>query len=519
MTPQELVTMLQSVRGQNPSMFPVEPSAPGLPPEIQDKTAGIPQASTINPPPRMPQVGPMPPPMPAPTQQPTPQVDPRTAQIAQLQTILNQRMNQQQPWWQSGLQGMMFGAGGSNPQQASLMAQQGMAGLASDREREIQNRVAQIKAIQQQQEKEEHDAFEQRRLEQQAKRDEDTLAETKRLRTVQENTLDFNKKKAASAENLGLMKAGYRYKTDPLTQQPTGEIEEIPYAELSAPMQAVVDSRKAMTALRETQEKLDEARTNYTKTLTSNNKDRIAIAYANLRAREQDLKIKQNEFAAKWLGQDPTGKTLPGLKVDEGGKPIAPGVSGPTGGTDKPDPNATQQLKNQASAAITTKEKIKTVRDMIAKKPYLIGPAVGRLQQVAQGIGTSFGMQNPQDEKDAAELASQITYLFTNELKAAFPNRPNKEIIEELRKASAQISQNPNILEGMLRSAADNADTTLGTAAKFGIKQAKDAMGPQVATPKPGAQPKIGDEKKYPNGNIGVWDGKGYVLKAKPQGQ
>jgi hypothetical protein len=143
--------------------------------------------------------------------------------------------------------------------------------------------------------------------------------------------------------------------------------------------------------------------------------------------------------------------------------------------------SAPEAIKTQVSSAYTTKDMLDTVRGLIAAKPYLLGPAAGRMEQAAQGIGTTFGMQNPADEKDAATLAGHLAYLFANELRAAFPGRPNKEVIGELKKASGQIQQNPGMLEGFLKSAENNANIAIQNGQRWGIN-----LGPTPASPAAG---------------------------------
>jgi hypothetical protein len=174
------------------------------------------------------------------------------------------------------------------------------------------------------------------------------------------------------------------------------------------------------------------------------------------------------------------GQAIPGGPVDDAGNPIglkiaklAQGMGG----------QAPAQLKMQTAAALTTKDMIATVRNLVAQKPYLIGPAAGRAAEAYQGIGTSFGMASPQDETDAATLAGHMGYLFANELRASFPNRPPQQIIEMLKEKSAQMKQDPSIMEGFLKSAENNANVALKTGAKFGIPEAKAAIGVPATSP------------------------------------
>lgn len=130
---------------------------------------------------------------------------------------------------------------------------------------------------------------------------------------------------------------------------------------------------------------------------------------------------------------------------------------------------APDELKKQVSAAYQTKDQIDVIRGIVQRKPQLLGPAAGRMEQASQGIGSTFGLQNPEDEKDAATLASHLGYLFANELRAAVPGRPNREMIAELKKVSAQLIQNPNMLNGMLTGAENNANLAIQNGQRWGI--------------------------------------------------
>lgn len=133
--PQDLVTAVQRIRGMN-----------GLDQTIQGM-----QNIPPTPLPMTPAPAPLPPPQVAPV------ADPRVARLQQLNSILDQRIGRQQPWWQAGLTGMMRAAGAVNPEQAN---RQVMAGAAQDEDRrqnEIQNRLKQINLIQADLDKQEAD--------------------------------------------------------------------------------------------------------------------------------------------------------------------------------------------------------------------------------------------------------------------------------------------------------------------------------------------------------------------------
>jgi hypothetical protein len=153
-------------------------------------------------------------------------------------------------------------------------------------------------------------------------------------------------------------------------------------------------------------------------------------------------------------GQDEEGKPV-FMRIAKAGAPGA--VADPQGNPMRPKaPQAPVLLKNQVNAAHLTNKMIGVVREFVQKKPHLIGPIAGNANEIAQGIGTN-PFQGTADETDAATLAGHLAYLFLNEARAALPGRPAKEMYAYVKKRSAQMGQDPNILEGFLRSAENNA--------------------------------------------------------------
>lgn len=165
--------------------------------------------------------------------------------------------------------------------------------------------------------------------------------------------------------------------------------------------------------------------------------------------------------------------------------------------TDLKNHQAPGPFKDRLTSAYMDLDQIKNIRQIVAQKPYLVGPVAGRLQKTGMALGTSFGLQNPADEQDAARLEGYIAYLFANELKASVSGRPNKDLQKDLQDASAKISQEPNMMEGFLKSAETNAHQVIGMgkdkwhidleAPRLVDQQRPGA--PQAAPATPGAHP------------------------------
>lgn len=175
-------------------------------------------------------------------------------------------------------------------------------------------------------------------------------------------------------------------------------------------------------------------------------------------------------------------------------------IGGETLGT-KPA-EAPTQLKNQGDAAYTTTKMATIVRNLVKTKPQLVGPAVGRINDLMLKVGgdpggiLSLASGLPAgDEKDTALLAGHLAYLFLNEARATMPGRPAAQYMDYVKSKSAQMSQNPQIIEGFLQSAENNAQIMMGLSEQAGYAPWKNgAAAPARATP---AAPAGGIEIHY----------------------
>lgn len=131
--------------------------------------------------------------------------------------------------------------------------------------------------------------------------------------------------------------------------------------------------------------------------------------------------------------------------------------------------SAPEQIKVGVDKAYQTKDMIQNVREMVNAKPHLLGPVTGRLEQVTQGAGTTFGMQNQQDEQDAATLAGNLGNLLITELQLASPGRTSVQLLPEIKKFSATIKDNPNMLEGFLKGTENRANVVVNAGKRWGI--------------------------------------------------
>lgn len=218
-------------------------------------------------------------------------------------------------------------------------------------------------------------------------------------------------------------------------------------------------------------------------------------------------------------GQDVTGKTshyekpvAPGMQILQGtngpnGEPsyIRAAKNGPEGPVQvngntvglKPA-EAPTQIKNQADSAHITQKMIGVVRNLVQSQPDMTGPAVGRINELALRFGAdpdgflSAITGAPIGTGPAATLSGHLAYLFLNEARATMPGRPAKDYMDFVKSRSAQMSQNPQILEGFLQSAENNARIIKDTARTLGYDL--DAKEKSVNAPRSGGGPSTAEE-------------------------
>lgn len=147
-----------------------------------------------------------------------------------------------------------------------------------------------------------------------------------------------------------------------------------------------------------------------------------------------------------------------------------------------PDP----RIKDLVTAGYLTKDAVENVQELMAKYPDLVGPAMGRAEQAAQGLGTSFGLQDPAKETAAANLSKNFADLIINEARVASPGRTNKELLDIVRASSAKMSQDPTIIRGFINGAIQSADRGINEGKRWGIDlEAQRPKGSSTPGPAP----------------------------------
>lgn len=168
---------------------------------------------------------------------------------------------------------------------------------------------------------------------------------------------------------------------------------------------------------------------------------------------------------------------------------------------------APAQLKNQADSAEVTTQMATIVRNLVKSKPGLVGPASGRINELMLkfggdpgGIVAAANGMPPGAEKDAALLAGHLAYLFLNEARATMPGRPASAYMDFVKERSAAISQSPQIIEGFLQSAENNANIIKQLSKQSGYAPWEKGVTPApVGGNNPGSQVGSGNVMKFDN--------------------
>jgi len=156
-------------------------------------------------------------------------------------------------------------------------------------------------------------------------------------------------------------------------------------------------------------------------------------------------------------------------------------------------------------------------------KPEYVGPIQGRWNDLmanspdfARKIVGYTGSPEISDFRvaNAKILNSVIKFITGAQMGEQEAERIKREVPhtdqhpEDWKAAYAQTLQNIEMMKDRMKAMGrwtlPDTGTPRPAIANRGRRQ------PQTAAPAAGSAPKIGDHKEFPNGNIGVWDGKGW---------
>jgi hypothetical protein len=183
---------------------------------------------------------------------------------------------------------------------------------------------------------------------------------------------------------------------------------------------------------------------------------------------QQNASINAKKFAMEfggdavkgWVKQvadnpDTAGQVPPALRT-----PVAQAYTASTG---LPFPKPlTGQAVDQERAAHNALKAVAQITEALQDPEIQArrGPVLGRIGNVEQDAGATVGL-SPSAAAKAAELRSNLRYLFTQELKANIGGRPPVELAKALEAVSPNIKLDDALMQGSLAGVKDAALRTL----------------------------------------------------------
>lgn len=326
---------------------------------------------------------------------------------------------------------------------------------------------------------------------------EGAMAEAERLRRTQDiqqqqadattQNADTNAQRAREAIRQNLRKAGLRENPE------TGEVEDIPYEELSATEQAAFDDKKAITELRGAQREAAEAAAELKRAQAANDGPKMQLAQDRINTAKARLALSQQVFDARYRGVV-DGQPIPGAMIADNGA-IVPPVN-----SQNVRPTGTQ--RRAADMANSADEQLQTIEEIIKRRPDIFGPVNGRYTDFTQWLGS----QDP----DAKMFVNART-IAADHLAGVFGGR-SEGALHELNDAIGQFRTNPEAMQKGLSTffkankVFQKAGTprTVGSAAAGATQTPQSGSLPVVASQEAYDRLKKGDKYKGPDGVVRV---------------
>lgn len=231
-------------------------------------------------------------------------------------------MNQRQPWYMGGLTGIMRAGGMPNAVAASNAVNEGSQMDIERRQQDIQNRVAQIKMIQEDQtagenrlQQQRQNNMEQQRLDQQQVYQQGQLAETSRARKVQEDAQRLREQMATQANQIKLRAAGLKPSINPVTGEM--EIRSVDRQDLSPEELADLNTKEANAKLKDAQTALAKAREEFEKVRSNPDSPMWKQKAQQLAIAQQNADTNQQNAALRAQGQELSGERLSLIPVPD----------------------------------------------------------------------------------------------------------------------------------------------------------------------------------------------------------
>lgn len=281
-----------------------------------------------------------------------------------------------------------------------------------------------------------------------------------------------------SREAVTLAQHGYK-------RDEGGAIVPLPYEEMSQEQQGVHD-------LKASQQELADARA----ALVKAQKDNIPVAQKLAQQRLesatqahgialQRLGLSEKQFEMRAHGTE-GGEALPGAMLDDQNKPV--------GTAFQQNVRPTGQERNKADLANSAHSQLQDIKSIVSRRPDIFGPAAGRKTDFTVWLGS----QDP----DAQRFRAART-IAGDHLAGVFGGR-SEAALQALDSAIGHFKDNPAALQAGL----DQLDK-----ANAGFQKAGTVKTAGSNAAEAGAEHKVGDTKKFPNGKSGKWDGTGWVAQ------
>jgi hypothetical protein len=174
-------------------------------------------------------------------------------------------------------------------------------------------------------------------------------------------------------------------------------------------------------------------------------------------------------------------------------------------------PKATQDQKKKADLADNIAENAAQIKSILARRPDLVGVVNGRISQGKELSGTN--------DADLTALDTSVGNLAKANA-SVHGLRSHEGIVATEKSILNSFKNGPQGIGGALDATTNSVQTFVDAARPQSSPKHSSNGGVKGFYEKqtqPQGGPKLGDTKTFPNGNVGVWDGKGYVQQPKGQ--
>jgi hypothetical protein len=265
-----------------------------------------------------------------------------------------------------------------------------------------------------------------------------------------------------SALEISARRAGYRHNA-------AGELEPIPYEEMTPAEQANYDLHSSQKELADATAQLRKAQA--MKDPKSEELARMRLDIANRR-----LGLSQSTYNARYLGTDTQGNPLPGAMLTDENKPV--------GSVNAPNVRPTGTQRTRGNLAVSGLEQLNDMRSIVQKHPEYFGPGAGRATAFQKWIGS----QDPEAQRFLT--ASEI---LADHAAGVFGARSEGTLAAQ-RIASGQLKDNPAAIIaalGQVEKAMKNIGEQ-GVVKTAGSRAATEATNPPAEQPKSEGGYKVG---------------------------